>query len=240
MSMDISLDFINTEMSTQQQCDVWKDEYIKLYKKSQKEMRIVQQYQQEMEKMTETNQMGEKLIEQLQKQLSKYESADSDMDDDGDEVDVWKDRYLSEKRTSQYLRKECEDLQYEMEELKHASTDDEQQQVKGVVELANAAWEQHVISLIEENNKYKEAMEYRARYEEAMVSKLRLIEEASQEIQRLRDIIKSIHTQTQRNVKRDRDYKELLEKVIRYHNLDDQGGNTLYQLVIDADLQPHQ
>ena len=74
--------------------------------------------------------MGVKLIENLRKQIEKYQNNDIikdedndnddnndvisdeyDDDNDRDNINNWKQRYLTEKRTSEYLRAECEDLQ---------------------------------------------------------------------------------------------------------------------------------
>ena len=87
--------------------------------------------------MEQTNKLRIKLIENLRKQIEKYQNNDIikdedndnddnndvisdeyDDDNDRDNINNWKQRYLTEKRTSEYLPAECEDLQNEIENLR--------------------------------------------------------------------------------------------------------------------------
>merc|ERR1711971_261951 len=97
-----------------------------------------------------TNKMGINLVNNLRKQIEKYQDNDSfNLNGDDDAIDNWKSRYLSEKRTSEYLRAECEDLQNEIEELKennqqsNASVNNKEEEsalLEASLAIANNAW----------------------------------------------------------------------------------------------------
>lgn len=158
-----------------------------------------------------------------------------------EDADKWRDRYLAEKRASEYLRAEVEDLQMEMEELKEKKME---------AAAVHEAWEEEVTALFERlkannvdtdhlfdavqrnlsrmdiNRKdvIGDGMDYKTLYEQSVVSKLVLIEQTSTEIQRLREVIKDQNPET---------FKNVLDKIARYHNLDGT-EDTLFQLVIDV------
>merc|ERR1712176_192535 len=108
--------------------------------------------------MDQTNKMGLTLVDNLKKQIQKYQNNDSfNIGDDENDIASWKSRYESEKRTSQYLRAECEDLQNEIEELKeknHKQTNDEDEHESELLEaslaIANQAWMEEITALLEQ------------------------------------------------------------------------------------------
>lgn len=194
--------------------------------------------------MQRTNQLGVQLIENLKKQIEKYQHDDvaavaqtaSASASNHDDLNLWKSRYLTEKRTSEYLRAECEDLQNEIEDLKNENIDSKN--------IVNEAWAEQVAVLIEEQKGNAMEVEaevepepqaaaetdYKALYAELVQSKLRLVDETSGEIQRLRKIIYSQNTTV---------YRNLFDRIARYHNLDGT-EDQLFQLIIDAQLKPSQ
>merc|ERR1712228_700783 len=178
-------------------------------------------------KMNQTNKMGINLVDNLRKQIEKYQNNDSFNinDNDDDDIDNWKSRYLSEKRTSEYLRAECEDLQNEIEELKENNDNnnktsesvnndqDDSELLEASLAIANQAWMEEITTLLEQfknnnTNNYN-------------------LNDLRNEMQNLRRIIY--------NHNRNEVYKSLFDRIVRYHNLD---GNedTLFQLMIDAEL----
>eukprot|EP01084_Bolivina_argentea_P067621 123112_1 len=269
--MELNLDFDNESMTMEQRLGVWREEYIKLFNKSQtelaewhrtedKRMKIIKQYQIENDRMSQTNKLSVQLVESLKKQIEKYQNNDNfDLNDhsNDDEIDTWKARYLTEKRTSQYLRAECEDLQNEIEELKentaNAATDIDQAQdntnndLEEMLKVVNEAWADEVATLIERyqsnpshdfKNKIRMSFDkkkqqlfddedYEGLYHQVVQSKLELIQQTSGEIQRLRQIIGSQnHTL----------YRNIFDRIVRYHNLEGGDEDTLFQLMVDADL----
>merc|ERR1712130_128605 len=211
---------------------------------------------------------GLTLVDNLKKQIEKYQNNDSFNIGDDDENDIasWKSRYESEKRTSQYLRAECEDLQNEIEELKennHTQTNDnddnESELLEASLAIANQAWMEEITALLEQfkssntngynltdlrhamqtevnkkkemllspNNNRSNNMDYKSLYIDAVQSKMKLLEQTSEEIQNLRQIIF--------NHNRNEVYQKLFDKIVRYHNLDGK-EDTLFQLMIDAEL----
>merc|ERR1719410_636589 len=105
------------------------------------------------------------LVDNLRKQIEKYQSNDTfniDDDDNDNEIENWKSRYLSEKRTSEYLRLECEDLQNEIEELKENNQSNEHSNdnsndnkndselLEASLAIANQAWMEEITTLLEQ------------------------------------------------------------------------------------------
>merc|ERR1719410_3293484 len=105
------------------------------------------------------------LVDNLRKQIEKYQSNDTfniDDDDNDNEIENWKSRYLSEKRTSEYLRLECEDLQNEIEELKENSqsnkdsndtnndSKNDNELLEASLAIANQAWMEEITTLLEQ------------------------------------------------------------------------------------------
>ena len=114
-----NISFIDDAQSLSEQNAVLKEEYIKLQKREERGLKLIKSLKEENDRMNQTNKMGINLVENLRKQIEKYQNNDNfNIDDNEDDIDNWKSRYLSEKRTSEYLRAECEDLQNEIEELK--------------------------------------------------------------------------------------------------------------------------
>ena len=282
----MALAFLNESMSADEQCLILKQEYIKLQKREQKGLKLIKQYQQENDKMEKTNKLGIKLIENLRKQIEKYQNEDikiiinkeeygqnQEEEEDEEELNKWKSRYETEKRTSQYLRAECEDLQIEVEELKkqndgsinnknnNNNDDDDDSKQQKILSLINQVWEEEVTALIEQyndtqninnlksemkqqfnktkdeillssstsnnisNNNY---INYKLLYEQVVESKLKLVQETSQEIQKLRKIIYNQNTTL---------YKSLFDRIVRYHNLEGGDEDTIFQLITDAQLK---
>merc|ERR1712233_136540 len=97
---------------------------------------------------------GLTLVDNLKKQIEKYQNNDSFNigDDDENDIPSWKSRYLSEKRTSEYLRAECEDLQNEIEELKENNNknenvnndNNENELLEASLAIANQAWMEEI------------------------------------------------------------------------------------------------
>merc|ERR1719361_3051515 len=112
--------------------------------------------------MNQTNKMGINLVDNLRKQIEKYQNNDSFNIDDNNDIDKWKSRYLSEKRTSEYLRAECEDLQNEIEELKENNDNnnktsqsvnndqDDSELLEASLAIANQAWMEEITTLLEQ------------------------------------------------------------------------------------------
>merc|ERR1719242_531293 len=108
--------------------------------------------------MNQTNKMGINLVDNLRKQIEKYQNNDSfniDDDNDNNDIDKWKSRYMSEKRTSEYLRAECEDLQNEIEELKEnnqskQASDNKSELLEASLAIANQAWMEEITTLLEQ------------------------------------------------------------------------------------------
>merc|ERR1719361_2798640 len=112
--------------------------------------------------MNQTNKMGINLVDNLRKQIEKYQNNDSFNIDDNNDIDKWKSRYMSEKRTSEYLRAECEDLQNEIEELKENNDNnnktsqsvnndqDDSELLEASLAIANQAWMEEITTLLEQ------------------------------------------------------------------------------------------
>jgi len=251
-------------MSADEKVEVWEREYSRLTVQNQRSMQLLEQCRSENAKMQETNRLGLQLVENLKQQIAKYRdgSGRSPADDDGpavsfeigtagdrdmDEVASWRSQYLTEKRTSEYLRAEIDDLQHEMDELRERKLE---------AEAVHEAWEEEVTAMFEKLEasnvntdhlfdavqrglsridikredvlgRLGGAVNYQELYEETVASKLKLLESSSAEIQRLREVIKSQNTET---------FKHLMDRVARYHNLDGT-DDTLFQLIVDAQLK---
>jgi len=281
----MSYDFISASMSLEEQVRVWEREYRMLHQKWQsdqqesrkredKEVKLIKQYQAENAKMARTHQMGMALVENLKKQILKYQRDDhfaqagADAESGADvreDMESWKTRYIAEKRTSEYLREECEDLQNEIEVLKEKGADGaaaagsrEKEELDKVLAVVNEAWEEEVTALIEQfrdndidvdefrSNFSRKLMaagraseagaepccddcDYEALYKEAVRSKLALIERSAAEIQSLRQIIHSQNNTV---------YRSVFDRIVRYHNLDGGEEDTIFQIMVNAELPP--
>eukprot|EP01084_Bolivina_argentea_P036645 67775_1 len=238
--MEPNFDFISDSMDINEQVKIWKEEYIKLFnsiqqertewtKRDEKRIILIKQYKEENEKMSKANKLTMRLVENLKKQIEKYQKNDTfNVNNDElnekskQDVDNWKTRYVTEKRTSEYLRAECEDLQIEIEELKDTNNNTS-------INIINEAWEKEVTTLIQSTEQIEEQkINYKSLYQELVKDKMKLVNKTSQEIQHLRQIIYSQNTTV---------YKNIFDRIARYHNLNGGDEDTLFQLIIDAQLQ---
>lgn len=152
------LTFLHDDMDVNEQNEVLIEEYLKLQKREDRGLKLIQSLKDENDKMDQTNKMGLTLVDNLKKQIEKYQNNDSfKIGDDEHDLASWKSRYESEKRTSQYLRAECEDLQNEIEELKenkHKETNDkddnESELLDASLAIANQAWMEEITALLEQ------------------------------------------------------------------------------------------
>eukprot|EP01083_Nonionella_stella_P221223 790586_1 len=198
--MEPNFDFISDSMDINEQVKIWKEEYIKLFnsiqqertewtKRDEKRIILIKQYKEENEKMSKANKLTMRLVENLKKQIEKYQKNDTfNVNNDElnekskQDVDNWKTRYVTEKRTSEYLRAECEDLQIEIEELKDTNNNTS-------INIINEAWEKEVTTLIQSTEQIEEQkINYKSLYQELVKDKMKLVNKTSQEIQHLRQI----------------------------------------------------
>merc|ERR1712013_142147 len=137
------------------------------------------------------------------------------------------------------------------------SSKSEREELDSVLAVVNSAWEEEVTALIEQfrdndidveqfrtNFSRKVQMaskgsadaqccdecDYEAMYKEAVQSKVRLAEQSSVEIQRLRQIIRSQNSLPTV-------YRSVFDRIVRYHNLDGGEEDTIFQIMVDAGLK---
>jgi len=274
----MSFDFISSSMSLDEQVRVWEREYQMLYKKWQqdvqehrqredKEVKLIKQYQAENAKMARTNEMGVALVENLKKQILKYQSNDHfEANDqkhgdgtDNEDIDSWKSRYIAEKRTSEYLREECEDLQTEIEVLKEKSAAPamagsaaaaEKEELDKVLAVVNEAWEEEVTALIEQfRDNDIDVDEFRSNFSRKLMASAKSSEDNVDYEALYREAVRSkialveqssLEIQKLRQIIRSQNntvYRSVFDRIVRYHGLEDGEEDTLFQLMVDAGLR---
>jgi len=281
----MSYDFITSSMSLEEQVRVWEREYKMLYQKWQndvhehrqredKEVKLIKQYQAENAKMARTNQMGVALVENLKKQILKYQNNDhfeakDQNSGDGhgnasEDIESWKTRYIAEKRTSEYLREECEDLQTEIEVLKEKSAAPavtgsaaEKEELDKVLAVVNEAWEEEVTALIEQfRDNDIDVDEFRSNFSRKLNKMASSSSSASAKDNEqtdyealYREAVRSkmalveqssLEIQKLRQIIRSQNntvYRSVFDRIVRYHNLENGEEDTLFQLMVDAGLK---